>query len=119
MPMRLFALLLLTGSCCAQSFHLDRWTVSQLAASATDAYATYRNMERSHFRENDPIARPFMGSTAGLVTFFTLDAGVKLGSAALLRHYGHARWARAVQVFGVADNAEGGFFSLVNYHQKR
>jgi hypothetical protein len=53
------------------------------------------------------------------VTFFTLDAGVKLGSAALLRHYGHARWARAVQVFGVADNAEGGFFSLVNYHQKR
>jgi len=119
MPMRLFAVLLLTGSCCAQSFHLDRWTVSQLAASATDAYATYRNMERSHFRENDPIARPFMGSTAGLATFFTLDAGVKLGSAAVLRHYGHARWARAVQLFGVADNAEGGLFSMINCHQKR
>jgi hypothetical protein len=119
MPMKLISVLLLTGTCAAQPFHVDRWTVSQLAASATDAYATYRNMQRSEFRENDPIARPFMGSTAGLATFFTLDAGVKLGSAALLRHYGHARWARAVQVLGVADNAEGGFFSVINYHQKK
>ena len=42
--MKLMAVLLLTGTCAAQPFHLDRWTVSQLAASATDAYATYRNM---------------------------------------------------------------------------
>ncbi|HWY55173.1 MAG TPA: hypothetical protein VNZ03_11965 [Terriglobales bacterium] len=117
--MRLLTVLLLAGSCYAQPFHLDRWTVSQLAASATDAYATYRNTQRSQFRENDPIAKPFMGSTAGLATFFILDAGVKLGSSALLRRQGHRRWARAVQVFGVADNAEGAFFSLINHHGKR
>ena len=117
--MRLLAVLLLAGVCYAQPFHVDRWTVTQLAASATDAYATYLNTQRFHFRENDPIARPFMGSTAGLATFFILDAGIKLGASTLLRHQGHRRWARAVQVFGIADNAEGGVFSLINRREKR
>jgi hypothetical protein len=117
MPMRLLTVLLLVGTCCAQSFQLDRWTVAQLAASASDAYVTYRNTQRSRFRENDPIASPFMGSTAGLATFFILNAGVKLGSPAVLRHYGHRRWARAVQVFGISDNAEGAVFSLINHRQ--
>jgi hypothetical protein len=117
--MRLITVLLLAGTCYAQPFHVDRWTVAQLAASATDACVTYRNTQRSSFRENDPVASPFMGSTAGLATFFILDAGVKLGSSALLRHYGHRRWARGVQVFGISDNAEGAVFSLINYRQKR
>jgi hypothetical protein len=119
MPMKLLMVLLLAGTCCAQTFRLDRWTVAQLAASATDAYVTYRNTQRFSFRENDPIARPFMGSTAGLAAFFILDTGVKLGSSALLRHYGHRRWARGVQVFGISDNAEGAVFSLINYRGKR
>ena len=87
--------------------------VLQLAASGSDAYFTHVNSTYPHFREHNFIARPFMGSTSGQVIFFGGGAALKIGAVALLRKR-HPRFADALALAGIADNAYGAGFSATH-----
>lgn len=90
----------------------------QLAASGTDAQLTDRNVFGGRpYHELNPIARPFFHSRAGMVTYFSLETGVKLGVPALLRHCGHRKVATGIQVWGIGDSAFGAAYSAARYRE--
>lgn len=76
----------------------------QLAASAGDAYTTHKGLEGRHFERN-PIARPFMQSTAGQVAFFSAETGIKISLVAVLRHKHHNHLADGLAIYGIGENA--------------
>jgi hypothetical protein len=78
--------------------------VLQLASSGADAWTTHRGLsEPGHFERN-PLARPFVGSTAGQVAFFGGGAGIKLALPWALRCHGHGRMATVAEWTGIADS---------------
>jgi len=95
-------------------------TIVQLAVSTTDAIATYRNMRSPTFVEHNAIARPFMEhGTYGLIGFFVLDAGVKVGVPWLLEKRGFRKTAVILRLCGIADNSYGAVYSLSHHRLRR
>lgn len=91
----------------------------QLAASGTDAYYTNRNMQLKGATEHTTYARPFVTrGTAGVVTFFALDAGIKLEVAHLLRRKTKPLVGNGFAVVGITDNTIGAAYSASHYHYK-
>lgn len=87
----------------------------QLAASGSDAYLTDRNQRRTVHHEDDPLAQPFMRSTAGRVAFFSAGAGAQIAFPLYLQHKGHNRLALAAALGGVVDNASGAVVSAKGF----
>lgn len=88
--------------------------ILQLASSGSDAYFTHRNAMTPRFHEYNPIARPFVGSTRGTVIYFGGGAALKIGAVCLLRKRGHQRFADALALAGIADNAGAAIFSATH-----
>ena len=86
----------------------------QLGASGADAYYTDRNARLPRHYETNPIARQFMGSTAGRVTFFAGNAGIRIALPVILRRRGHKRLADLVAIEGIAENTQGAGYSAVH-----
>jgi hypothetical protein len=102
-------------------------TFMQLASSATDAIATYRNdrhcydeawNSQARCAEYNPIARPLvMKGTPQLAGYFIGETSIKLAVPLVLDHYGHHKLARALRYWGIGDNAAGAAVSFArNYH---
>ncbi len=109
------AALLLSGmSLCAQT---AQWlTTAQLVASAADAYQTDANAHTPHFREDNPLMRPFV--THGrplLIGTFAVDAVIPIGLGYWLESHRHRKLALVVRCFGIASNAWGFGYS---YHYR-
>lgn len=90
--------------------------VLQLAASGNDAFWTQHNMHSGlthpYPHESNPLARPFVRTTAGTVLYFGIGAGVKIAVPTMLRKHNHSALADAVAVGGIVDNAIGGINSV-------
>jgi hypothetical protein len=91
------------------------WTTANIALIALDATAksadmgfTERNAGRANFRENDPLARPFVHSGPILagVSEGLLFAGEVCASYELFRHR-HAHMAKALLLTGIGGNTIG------------
>jgi hypothetical protein len=85
----------------------------QLAASGADAYYTNRNAMTPLFREHNPIARPFMGTRASRIDYFSITAAGKIAVFTLLRKR-HSRTADGIAVAGISDNAFAAAFSATH-----
>lgn len=79
--------------------------ILQLAASGADAYFTDVNQHRPLHHEQNPIARPFVGSTPGLIAYFGAQTVIKLTLRSWFRKRGHRRIAEIVEAAGILDNA--------------
>lgn len=85
--------------------------VLQLASSGADAYYTNRIMEHPWGFELNPVAKPFVGSRAGRITYFSVTAGAKIALPIALRRHGHEKLASIAAWSGIADNAGGAGYS--------
>jgi|SRR5580698_9277965 hypothetical protein len=66
--------------------------ILQLASAGADGYYTHRNLVLPHFREINPLERPFVRSTPEFVAASALStAGVLYGEYWLHRR-GHENW---------------------------
>ena len=72
----------------------------QLGASGTDAFYTHQANPRY---EQNPIAKPFMGSTAGQVAFFGGGAALRIGLSYAL-HKKHPKIADGILIEGTGEN---------------
>ena len=107
--------------------HVKTLTFMQLAASAADAFATYRNDSRCYdvprnprarCAEYNPIARGLvMKGTPQLAAYFIGETSVKLAVPLVLDHYGHHKLARALRCWGIGDNAAGAAISFTGYRR--
>jgi hypothetical protein len=91
------------------------WTKSNIALIAADATAksidmafTMQNSARPGFRENDPLARPFVhsGPVVASVAQSALFAAETFASYELHKH-GHTKLAKAVLVLAIGGNTVG------------
>ena len=89
--------------------------ILQLGSSGADAYYTNRNMHRYDFVEHDPAATVFIRNTLTLSLSSAAGTAGMIFGERLLRHRGHARFARAVEmgfisghVYGAATSATWG-----------
>lgn len=84
----------------------------QLAASGADAYWTQKNtVGNRKASEMDPLARPFVKSTAGVCFYFAAETGAKLFVTYELNKHGHRKLARAFSIWGIGDNIYGAAYS--------
>ena len=79
---------------------------------ATDAYLTHRNIAQYHRQglpvvEVNPIARPFVPTTAGQIAFFSGSYAVAIGASYWLHKHNHHRLERAVSLFSISNSAVG------------
>jgi hypothetical protein len=88
--------------------------IFQLAASGTDAYYTNRGAERPYFVEHNVIIRPFIKSTPSRVAFFSAGAAGKIVVPILLRKRHRERFADALALAGIVDNAEGATYTATH-----
>lgn len=89
-----------------------------LAANGADAYYTHRAMSLPHHREYDPIARPFVAHTPGLVTYFAADTAVEIYAAHWVRSHHHDHLATAIDLINIADHTQGAIFTDLHTHIK-
>lgn len=105
------------------------WILSDGAAKATDAYFTHRALEGQYVpahcytnefggesctvgywktaREVDPLARPFVGSTAGQVAYFAGTWAADTGLAYLFHRTGHHQLEKITFGAGIANSTYG------------
>lgn len=88
--------------------------ILQLASSGADAYFTQRNFGHD-FRENDPIARPFVRNTKDLAISSAAFAGAKIYLPHLLRQHGHSKAALTMELSGIALNTAGAVSSAYGH----
>lgn len=93
--------------------------ILQLAAAGNDAYWTHRNTQSQWgYRENNPIARPFVKSTSGTVLYFSITTGLQLTTPEILRKRGHNKLADVTALAGIADNASGAVYSAIHWESR-
>ena len=93
--------------------------ILQLAVSGADAYFTNADQRQVLHHEQNPIARQFVGSTAGIVTYFSAQTAIKLTLPAWLRKHNHRRIAELAEIAGIADNATCATNSALHQHSLR
>lgn len=90
----------------------------QLAAAGNDAYWTNRGMANAHngitFTERNPIARPFMRSTATRAVYFSSTTALHLTLPSVLRKHGYTRIANFVEYEGIVDNGVCGVYTATH-----
>ena len=91
------------------------WDAGQLAASGADAYITDWGRQQPNFRELNPVARPFMGSRAGLVVFFGAGAAGNIILGHYLHRHGHGKLEIMQRSAGIIGNASAAAFDSRNY----
>lgn len=91
--------------------HTILMIILQLAASGGDAYYTNRNINLGA-PELNPIAKPFVRTTAGRVGYFSLQTGLKITLPILLRKHGHEKLADFAGWYGIADNAAAAVWDI-------
>ena len=85
----------------------------QLAASGSDAYFTHRAIN-PRYHEHNPIARPFVKTTAWQVSYFSAGAAIKITIPILLRKRHHPKLADTLAIAGIADNAVAAAYSATH-----
>jgi hypothetical protein len=90
------------------------YVILQLASTGNDAYWTQRNSQSPYFHEQNPIARKFVGSTAGCVTYFSASAAGHILAVQLLRKHHHNKLATFVEIEGIADHGASGIYSALH-----
>lgn len=86
----------------------------QLAAGGADAYYTDRNMSMG-MRERNPLVAPFVQSRPARIAYFSASVGIKIALPRILRRHRHNKLARAVEVWGVVDSAQGAAYSAIHH----
>ena len=81
--------------------------ILQLASAGMDARLTQRNLAHPGSFETDPLARPFLHSTRGLVSYFSITTAGKIIVPYELRKHGHSKLAAVGEAWGIADSLTG------------
>lgn len=92
--------------------------VLQLGANGADAYFTHRNLARWNFREQNPIARPFVRNTPDLIVSSAAGLGFTLYAEHLFRKHDHPKFARTLEFGSIAGHTFGAINSARQYKAK-
>jgi hypothetical protein len=83
----------------------------QLASNGSDAYFTGRSLSSGGYYERDPIAKPFVTTTRGRVSYFSATASLSIAVPWYMRRHGKRRLAELGSLATIADSTTGAWQS--------
>jgi hypothetical protein len=81
-----------------------------LGLQTYDAWRTDHNLSGIG-REDNPLARPFVGTRAGRVAYFSINAGLIVGGAWFAHRTGHRKIEKVILFFGIAEETQADIHS--------